>query len=227
MWKTAMEIAFGPNKICTIFRRFLRLYLPYKTSVDISTLVCRNEWEKPFLFLDFEKAFDRVDRDFMWSSMKKMNFGPNFISYCQTLYAGSCSRVVINGHQTNNVQTETGVRQGCPIAALLYLLACEPMASLFRKDPNFQGMSIPAVDGFPPGRLCISQYCDDTLIYCRNLSDVSRAETNLQLYEIALVKKLTTQNHPPSLLSSLLPTVVYLQRSRMTTRNASSASTSE
>ena len=40
-----MEIAFGP-KICTTFRRFLRLYLPYKSRVDISTRPCRIEWKK-------------------------------------------------------------------------------------------------------------------------------------------------------------------------------------
>ena len=123
-----------------------------------------------------------------------MNFGSNFINYCKTLYAGSFSRVLVNGHQSDKVDVQTGVRQGCPIAALLYLMACERMASLFRSDSNFKGFSIQTPDMLV--RLCISQYCDDTLLFCRDLADIARAEHILQLYETASGQKINYSKSP-------------------------------
>jgi hypothetical protein len=150
------------------------------------------------LFLDFEKAFDRVDRDFMWTAMEKMNFGPKFVGFCKTLYAGSASKVLVNGHPSDRIQVQTGVRQGCPIAALLYLLACEPMATLFRSSPVFKGLPLPKSPSqlHAAARLCISQYCDDTLIYCRDLNDLAIAAEYLNLYEIASGQKVNYTKSP-------------------------------
>ena len=161
-----------------------------------------------FLFLDFEKAFDRIDRDFLWTTMHRMNFGQDFISYCQTLYAKSNTTVLVNGHTSPRVEVCTGVRQGCPIAALLYLIACEPMANMFRADPagQFSGQPLPRSQAFdtlragqgqvPVTSLCISQYCDDTLLYCRNAADVRRAVEILKLYEAATGQKINYSKSP-------------------------------
>ena len=133
-----------------------------------------------FLFLDFEKAFDRLDRDFLWETMRRMNFGPEFISYCQTLYANSRTTVLINGNPSPMVDVQTGVRQGCPIAALLYILACEPMANLFRQDSDsnhrqaFSGQTLPRSSAFdkltpdPVTRLCI-QYHSTVMTHCSSV----------------------------------------------------------
>ena len=48
------------------------------------------------LFLDFEKAFDRVDHDFMFKVLEKLAFPTEFISWIQLLYAEATSQVRIN-----------------------------------------------------------------------------------------------------------------------------------
>ena len=166
----------------------------------------KNNKSGAYLFLDFEKAFDRVDRDFMWSTMEHMNFGSDFISYCKTLYDSSCSDILVNGHHSPRVSVQTGVRQGCPIAALLYLLACEPMANMFRENPNFTGMKLPNSQAFQGLasthnqqnylKLAISQYCDDTLLFCNDASDVKIAVETLQLYELATGQKINYSKSP-------------------------------
>ena len=73
-----------------------------------------------FLFLDFQKAFDRVERSFLFETMEHMNFGPLFIKFCQTLYSGSFStRILVNGHASSRVDVKTGVSLPAS-AALLY-----------------------------------------------------------------------------------------------------------
>ena len=48
--------------------------------------------------LDQEKAFDRVNRPFLEKIMKKLNYGPSFLSWIQTLYAGANCKIINNGH---------------------------------------------------------------------------------------------------------------------------------
>ena len=48
------------------------------------------------LFLDFEKAFDRVDHDFMLQVLDRMAFPSEFINWIQLLYTSATSSVRIN-----------------------------------------------------------------------------------------------------------------------------------
>lgn len=48
--------------------------------------------------MDFEKAFDRVDRTFLWELMRRLWFGERFIRIPHTLYETSVARVMFNGH---------------------------------------------------------------------------------------------------------------------------------
>ena len=181
-----------------------------------------------FLFLDFEKAFDRVERTFIWSSMENMNFGPKFISFCKTLYSGSFSNVLVNGHPSKRVEVHTGVRQGCPIAALLYLIACEPMANMIRSDSLFQGLTMPKIRNTKAAtRLCISQYCDDTLLFCANINDVRRAQGILALYELGTGQKFNYSKSPALYVGLPPPQMLLSQFWKMTTLSEYLASTSE
>ena len=38
------------------------------------------------LQIDQEKAFDKIDRAFLYKTMEKMGFSPLFINFLQTLY---------------------------------------------------------------------------------------------------------------------------------------------
>lgn len=57
-----------------------------------------------------------------------------------------------------------GVRQGCPLSPLLYVLVSEVLAANIRADPRLPGLSLP---GAQTPLSPISQYADDTsLIVC-------------------------------------------------------------
>ena len=72
---------------------------------------------------DFEKAFDSIDRYFMFAVLENFGFGPNFVHWIRILYNGAESSVLNNGHSTGYFPLERGTRQGDPISAyLLFLL---------------------------------------------------------------------------------------------------------
>ncbi|KAH9079821.1 hypothetical protein Ae201684P_007497 [Aphanomyces euteiches] len=49
------------------------------------------------MFLDFEKAYDRVNWDFMYDVLEAFNFGPVFISWIKLMYHSPIIHLVING----------------------------------------------------------------------------------------------------------------------------------
>ena len=70
--------------------------------------------------LDQEKAFDRVDHDFLMRVLAKFSFGPSFRRWVGIFYKDVFSRVICNGNLSAPVFLERGVRQGFPLSPPLY-----------------------------------------------------------------------------------------------------------
>ena len=85
------------------------------------------------LALDFEKAYDRVDRSFLYKILETFKFPPFIIKWIQTLYEHSTSKILINGEISNSFNIGRGVKQGCPMAMYLYILYIEPLILKLKK----------------------------------------------------------------------------------------------
>ena len=79
------------------------------------------------LSLDQEKAFDRVEWAYMEKVLVKMGFGTSFRGWVRLLYTNVYSRVIVNGFATEPFPVSRGVRQGCPLSPLLYVLVAESL----------------------------------------------------------------------------------------------------
>ncbi|GIL55468.1 hypothetical protein Vafri_11032 [Volvox africanus] len=85
-------------------------------------------------FLDFAKAYDTVDREFLLSAMEAMGVGPQFYSWTQLLLSNTQARAMINGFRSRRVKMEAGVRQGCPLAPPLYLFVGQALLSWLKSQ---------------------------------------------------------------------------------------------
>ncbi len=79
------------------------------------------------LSLDQVKAFDRVSHAFLMSVLERLKFGPLFRAWIRLLYTRVKSRIGVNGFYFELVEQRSGVRQGCPLSPLLYILSLEPL----------------------------------------------------------------------------------------------------
>ena len=111
------------------------------------------------MFIDQEKAFDRVSHSFLLKTLKQFNFGPAFISWIETILTDMKSQVKANGYLTEEINVTRGIRQGCPISALLYVLIAEVLGAAIRKNEKIQGIKI------LNSELKILQYANDTEIF--------------------------------------------------------------
>lgn len=59
---------------------------------------CTLDDEETFaMFLDFEKAYDRVNWNYMYDVLETMNFGERFIAWIQLLYCKPIVYLLLNG----------------------------------------------------------------------------------------------------------------------------------
>lgn len=85
---------------------------------DLMYYLEENDLDGLLLLVDFEKAFDSIEWEFLIKALKSFNFGRS--KWFKTLYAESKSCVINNGHMSNFFNLERGCRQEIPFL-LIYL----------------------------------------------------------------------------------------------------------
>jgi len=80
------------------------------------------------IFLDFKKAFDSVEWPYLNAALELFNFGPDILNCIKIIYNDVSSCVVKNGHSCTFFHLQRGVRQGCPLSGILFVLGIEPFA---------------------------------------------------------------------------------------------------
>ena len=109
--------------------------------------------------IDFEKAFDSLEWDYLQLILTAYNFGPEFISGVSTLYANSNSSVINNGFFTNFFDISRSCRQGDPLSPYLFILAVEPLTAAIRNSDSIHGLRLNRTE------IHNSMYADDTLLF--------------------------------------------------------------
>ena len=78
-----------------------------------------------FCFIDYAKAFDCVDHNKLWKTLKEMGIPDHLTCLLRNLYAGQ-KATVRTGHGTTNwFQIDKGVHKGCILSPCLFNLSAE------------------------------------------------------------------------------------------------------
>ena len=75
--------------------------------------------------MDYEKAFDSVDRTTLWKVLRHYGIPPKMVRLIQNFYEGSNCRVIHEGLFTKSFEVKTGVKQGCLLSPFLFLLTID------------------------------------------------------------------------------------------------------
>ena len=110
--------------------------------IEIIEFCDNNDIAAVLLSIDFEKAFDKLDWNFLWKCMAFFEIPENIINWVKTLYAGANSCVTNNGHMSKYFSMGRGVRQGCPLSPYLFIIAAEVLAISIRNNNAIKGIVI-------------------------------------------------------------------------------------
>lgn len=130
------------------------------------------------LFLDFYKAFDSLEHEFIFTALNKFGFGQSFCNAVRTLYSNSNSSIKLATGISPRFSLKRGVRQGCPLSVYLFLLSVQLLNSHIKLS-SLKGLVIANRE------ILISQLADDTALFLRDASQVSVAINNIQPFSKA------------------------------------------
>ena len=72
-----------------------------------------------FISLDFQKAFDSIDQNWLTFVLKKMDYPNKFIKMVQNVQLEATSKILINGFLSEKIQIRRGVRQSTKFSSVL------------------------------------------------------------------------------------------------------------
>eukprot|EP00253_Pinus_taeda_P014695 PITA_14695 len=129
------------------------------------------------LKIDLAKAFDRVSWLYLKMLLIHLGFPHNFITWIMACITTPTFSVLINGSTSQFFHSERGLRQGCPLSPLLFLIVMDALSRLIdsaKRSGEFSGLKI-TDDCFLTHLL----FVDDVMIFLDGSIRDSRSFSNI------------------------------------------------
>ena len=140
---------------------------------------CEEQQKDGYLiFLDWEKAFDRVDHEFMFKVLEKYGFGARFVQSVRALYTNIESRLCLNQYISSSFSVMGGVRQGCPLSPYLFILVLECLAARLRGRREIVGITEP----LSKVETVVSMFADDGTVFLSGLAGMKPVREEICLF---------------------------------------------
>ncbi|CAI5533746.1 unnamed protein product [Closterium sp. Naga37s-1] len=148
-------------------------FLPGRSLADAVSLVAdaidaaeQEDEDWLLLLVDFQKAYDSVSREYLFTTPSNMGFPSKFIGWVKGLHDGAATKVLLNGWIGERVEMAKGVCQGCPLAPYLFLCAVEPLCQeIERRKLGVRKRGVKGV-------LAYVEYADDTTLVLKGKEQV-------------------------------------------------------
>ena len=87
------------------------------------------------LFVDLEKAYDRVPHYLIWWAFRKKNIPEAYITIIEDMYKATKTRVKTRCGLTQYFNSEVGLHQGSTLSPLVFIIIMDVLASSIQRDP--------------------------------------------------------------------------------------------
>ena len=92
------------------------------------------------VFVDLEKAFDRLPRDLIWWCLRKKGVPEVYVKIVQDMYRSCKTNVVTQKGETEYFAIEVGLHQGSALSPLLFIIIMDVLTEHIEKDPPWAMM---------------------------------------------------------------------------------------
>ena len=165
-----------PTQTCSIKGRKMH----HHTLLVREIISCAKTTGKPTYILTFdqEKAFDKVSWKYLEMVLEKFDFPKEFIKMIKTTYNNIQSTILINGNLTKPFSIRRGLRQGCPLSLILYILIAETLGNFIQDSKQIEGYNLP----LSKSKVKQIQFADDTTIVLNRIQQIKTIMNILEKY---------------------------------------------
>ena len=114
------------------------------------------------MVVDYSKAFDTMEWEFISKSLRLFNFGDRLINVVKLLQANSFSKIEQNVFFSERIILERGCRQGDPVSPYLFVLSSEILSTVIRRCEDVRGLRVVTKEAK------ISLFAYDTSLFLQN-----------------------------------------------------------
>lgn len=126
------------------------------------------------LFVDFEKAFDHVDRNILWQKLITQNVSSKMVIMLKAIYADVKARVKSSAGLSNVMSCPVGVKQGCIISPILFTLFLNDLQESISIGSH--GIDLETI------KLFVLLFADDLVIFSETVIELQRLINKLAEY---------------------------------------------
>ena len=108
--------------------------------------------------IDFKKAFDSINHDFIKSTLENLNFGNDMVQWVSLFFNNREAMILMGGHLTNKIFLKQGVPQGDIISPYIFIIVVEILLIKITKSKNITGLPLGT------GEIRAQTFADDTTL---------------------------------------------------------------
>ena len=164
---TSIQFGFQPNK-STIDCIYIFHAIIMKTLNSHKKLFCA--------FVDFSKAFDKIQRDLLWFKLVKEGVSNRMFKAIQAMYKSVKSVIRNNNVLSENFEVFHGVKQGNPLSPILFLFFINDLPENIKPDSHDDLFTINELHIFT------LLYADDAVLFAHSKDGLQKMLDKLSIY---------------------------------------------
>jgi len=154
-----IQSAFVPK--CSIHDNIL---LTYEIMNKFKNIKGKKAWVA--LKLDMEKAYDRVEWQFLFHALHKLGFHSKWIELLKACISTVSYSVIVNDNVCGFFSSTKGIRQGDPLYPYLFIICMEVLTRMLRKAIVGRKCGIGIKISPKASKIPCLLFADDSLLFC-------------------------------------------------------------
>ena len=133
-----------------------------------------------FVLIDQNKAFDKVNHDYLMKVLKHIGITGDFLGISKMFPQNMTSQIEVNGGRSDKVFIKRGIRQGGPFSMLLFIISTTPLIEMIKSQKNISGHTTKK-----NSVIKVQSYADDTTVIIKNLNEINNILTTFYKHSMA------------------------------------------
>ena len=127
-------------------------------------------------FIDYEKAFDKVDRYLLWFKLLQEGISPRLLNILKSMYSNVKVCIKYRSRCSNFMQSDVGLKQGDPLSPILFMFFINDIVDCVNNAEMLDTVDIEELTLF------ILLYADDAVIFAKSAESLQSMLNDIQEY---------------------------------------------